>query len=200
MARAEDVIRELAGLGETLAQRISDAPTGVTPGYHAALGGTVLPNGKLRYVKRTPSGIIAICRKTAAQDAIDATPTRVDFNSVTYDPYGTITTGASWVFTVPANGDGYYTFQAQLSLLITGSDWAYDRLAEFEVIAPFVASTLDDHRGIAVTATSTSRLWLRGAQGGPMVAGDTAYIRVTQDSGIDRPINLSPCSLIITKA
>lgn len=50
MTTAEDVARALLRTGEALSKRLDDAPTGVVPGYSATLGGTVLPNGKLRYV------------------------------------------------------------------------------------------------------------------------------------------------------
>lgn len=146
------------------------------------------------------TSILAICRKTSAQDAVNSTPTRINYNSVTYDPLSTITTGSSWAFTAPTTG--YYVFHAQLSLKVSSSDWAADRLAEFECISTFAASLLDDVKGVVVAAGASNdgRLWLRGSLGGDMAAGDDAYVRVTQNKGADMAINLASCSLIIMRA
>ncbi len=140
--------------------------------------------------------IIAACRKTSAQDAVDSTLTRVNFNSIIYDPHSTITTGSSWVFTAPA--DGYYTFFAQLSLKVS-IDWTDDRLAELALNSPFISSIFQDWKGLPVTAGvgTDGRLWLKGWVMGPMSASDTAYVTVIQDSGADYAINLASCQLII---
>lgn len=59
MTRADDVIHALTGLHTDIAKRLDDAPTGVVPGYSAALGGNVMPNGKIRSVTAGTSTLVA---------------------------------------------------------------------------------------------------------------------------------------------
>ncbi len=83
--------------------------------------------------------IVARASSNAGQVISAATFTIIDFGNITYDPDSTITTGASWKFTVPTGGagkyhvSGYLVFDAQtyvtnnagiLSLYKNGSVYA----------------------------------------------------------------------------
>lgn len=108
MADATDVISALARLSHGIAKKVDEAPTGVAPGFHSALGGTVLPNGKVRYA--APSGgtllraIYKMDNSTANISVAAAAEEQIDYNVQVYDPAGLVTTGASWKYTAPEAG------------------------------------------------------------------------------------------------
>jgi hypothetical protein len=122
MATPTEVIRELTNMHTTIAKTLDDAPTGVAPGFNTALGGTVMPNGKLRYVRTVPIGLVVQAHKAADLTLAASTTYHVDFDTVDYDPHSAITTGASWVFTAPAAG--WYRFEPTFT--ISGDGHAFD--------------------------------------------------------------------------
>lgn len=108
MATERDVVAGLFDLSQHAAKQQDEAPTGVKPGFSAALGGTVLPNGKLRYVA---SGglLLAVYDRATNLTRGAGTTARIDFDSPVYDPSGLVTVGASWKFVPPA--PGWYGFK-----------------------------------------------------------------------------------------
>lgn len=64
----------------------------------------------------------ARCSTTAGQSIAHNTITRIDFGTKEYDPSGAVTVGASWAYTVPAGGDGYYELQACVHF--NGNQWS----------------------------------------------------------------------------
>jgi hypothetical protein len=119
MATAADVIHALTNVHETIAKRLDDAPTGVTPGYSAALGGTVMPNGTLRYV--TPGGApistIFLAKSASGGQSITSSAAEVPvvFDGRVYP--GTVPAGFGFTLTggidpVSANNDGMYIVAA----------------------------------------------------------------------------------------
>ena len=102
MATAEEAARFLMDKSHAIAQKIDSTPTGVAPGYHAAVGGAVLPNGRLRYASGTPP-FLAVADIASTQTVTTASQ-RIPFNTVKYDALSAITTGASWKYDLPATG------------------------------------------------------------------------------------------------
>lgn len=117
MANARDVMRELARQAHGIARQVDEAPTGVVPGYNAALGGTVLPNGKVRYANVHGTGLLALAYNPGNATDIPSSATGrtiVQYSTVDHDPLSTITTGSSWAFTAPF--DETYEFHVSVIL------------------------------------------------------------------------------------
>lgn len=117
MATRQEFGDRVARLARGIAKQIDEAPTGVAPGYSAALGGTVLPNGRLRYVAGAAGStlVVAAYINTFGGTAIGNTGAlRIDFDTVLVDTGSAVTTGASWAYTVPA--DGIYRIEAHAEI------------------------------------------------------------------------------------
>lgn len=110
----------------------------------------------------------ALARDSSGLSVADNTATRIQYDSVYHDPIACITTGASWVFTVPETG--LWSFDACASL-----DWAaFSAVGTLELRLVHSASTgncvlqrLDAYQA-SVPTVHGSRVW-------EMAAGDTVY-------------------------
>jgi hypothetical protein len=125
MATPTDVARALIDVSEKVARALDDAPTGVTPGYSSALGGTVLPNGKLRYVAATAATgyrLLSVHYKNATQTIASSTNTIINYDQEVYDPLGIVTTGVAWKMVIPANG--WYRLDATILFSEVASGWS----------------------------------------------------------------------------
>jgi hypothetical protein len=108
-----------------------------------------------------------------------ATWTCVDYHASFYDPHNLVTTGASWVFTCPA--DGMYLVTASLLFTAT-TTWAAIEATTFAVYKNGVLySVLDRPTGLATGINIYQHS--NGSDIVPCAIGDTLSIWVHQDSG-----------------
>lgn len=192
---AEDTARALLGLSQHVAKQVDDAPTGVAPGYHPALGGAVLPNGKLRYVAPGTALILdAACGMSTTNTVLgDATPKRLNFNAVTHDPRSQVTTGASWAFTAAA--PGLYLVLVTAPLNVATVDWVAGDRADLTLQGD-VSATLATWTGMGIVA-EPSDLPLLGFAAVTLAAGDVIYAQIAQNSGTDRTVDEAVAQLIV---
>lgn len=114
-------MRELSEMAHKVARKISEEPTGVEPGYHAALGGTVRPDGRVSYVGVASSFMAAFAWELDnGAVANGSSYTRLQFSEYyQYDPVSSIVPGSSWHYTIPSSG--VYAFFVRLDVAIPGS-------------------------------------------------------------------------------
>jgi hypothetical protein len=103
MATPTEVARELLRSSEQIARKVTTEPTGVKPGYSAALGGTVTEDGRLRYVAPNPGAPVAY-GEVATPITVSTANHTINFDGISYDPQGLVTTGASWRCLLPSLG------------------------------------------------------------------------------------------------
>lgn len=194
MPTPTDVARALTELAERRAKDLDDAPTGVTPGYSAALGGTVLPNGKLRYVSAAPSFMVcdALYRVGTTQTIEDGNTEIINYNTLIYDPDSRVTTGAAWAYT--AARAGILTVVAQVyainnTTFDTGPGptlilWLYVNGAQAAALHLVEIGTdlLDENR------------FLHGVGSVLVAANDTVNVRLMNTSGADVDANTTAAS------
>ena len=182
MATPADVARELAGLSEHIAKQIDEQPTGVTPGYSAALGGTVLPNGRVRYVQGTPvsSGLalLAFQRMTASQSV--GSSAHVYYNNSLVNVDGCVSFGSGyWEFEAPT--DGYYVFFANVRFEEVSSGWSAGHQATLYLTVnggpSYQFGLLDDPQN------NTRNNVVRGFALTYADAGDLITVKLEQTSG-----------------
>lgn len=124
MATANDVVNNLTGLHTTIAAREATRSTGVTPGFNARLGGTVTPDGRLRYVSSGTGGLgmLALSYVGTTQTIPAGTDLDVTFTLDSYDPGSVFD---NQIFTAPADGGYAFTLNVRMSpdsALITQSN------------------------------------------------------------------------------
>lgn len=122
--------RELGDLlvrgSKNLAQKAVTAPTGVTPGYNEALGGTVGEDGRLTYVRAVPGAAPLTYGTKVTPQTLTGTMDTIDYDSVSIDPGGMVTTGGTWRCLLPTAG--WYVVHATMVLVknsnpITLGEW-----------------------------------------------------------------------------
>jgi hypothetical protein len=192
---AHDVISALTDTHEKLATRLDNAPTGVVPGYNSALGGTVLPNGKLRYVKATAASAFTLLAEarivTSMTTATDGKI--INFDDVNYDPSTLITTGASWSIALAA---GWYMAVAGISInsntnIIAAHE--YWDLALYDITHSAQLDTVDrlQHPTQINGGVGTSDFFLSGSVVFNVASAITARCRFQTNQftfGVDRTI------------
>lgn len=198
MATATDVVHNIAKMTDGLAERHATAPTGVEPGYNAALGATVTPDGRLRYVSPpaaspalTSARILARCRSAAVQNVTSGAIDVIQFNTKVYDPSSVITIGASWHFTAPA--DGWYSVAGWVPVNEPGGGNTYDAgdIMYVEVYVngssghPFALDTLFFG---ADTTDADSYYILKGAEYYLLDTGDTVALKFENGTSQTRRI------------
>lgn len=182
MAEARDVAQTLARLSHGIARKVDEAPTGVVPGYSAALGGTVKPNGKLLYTSPSgvPGALLAHYTRGASNQSVSVgSETRLNWASQVYDPSNTVTTGASWKFTAPLAGT--YAIEAHCSV----DDFASGTIIAAEFCDLFIRNDSDnsylgmiDYRDVTPRASGADSrfLYLHGRFSIVLTAGQAIYI------------------------
>ncbi len=125
MANASDVVRALRAMHQGDATSIARAPTGIEPGFDATTGITWTEDGRARY-RTTPSGagakLLSMHYKNSSQSISTSGTPVVNFDQEQYDPDGLVTTGASWAFTVPA--DGWHLIAPKIRFEEIASGWS----------------------------------------------------------------------------
>jgi hypothetical protein len=110
VATSADVARKILSKSKAIAHAVAHAPTGVTPGYHPALGATVGEDGRLSRVAGVgeqfyPALAHAEDVTTCVEDAV----TRVGFTTLDYDPHGQLSfddlQGTNWQYSTIRPGD-----------------------------------------------------------------------------------------------
>ena len=109
--------------------------------------------------------------------------TLIDFNAVTYDPAGLVTTGASWAYTCPA--DGTYLVTAGV-YFDSSAAWADGERVLLTLYKNGSASIRIDRRDNFPANTFARVL---GENAISCSAGDTLDVRVSQNSGSSIAIN-----------
>jgi hypothetical protein len=192
MATPRDVAEQLAILSHGIAKAVDDAPTGVEPGYSAALGGTVMPNGKLRYAKQTEGeviGPVALAQQDGNYPCSSNSTDRLNFNFVYYDFYSGITTGAStWKYT--ATKAAYYYVQAWNYITPNGHIWTEGDALSLE-IKPSTGGTLVPalQTMFATTTSSSLDFTLFGSEIVHLTAGQSFYVQFHNVSSFTRYTN-----------
>jgi hypothetical protein len=133
---------------------------------------------ELERQERRPSVILARATSNAGQSIPNNTVTNVDYEDVTTDPRGLITTGASWAFTCPTAG----MYLVTAGVLFTGTaTWALAEPAALYLYRSGSHVSYLDRCDALGGATQYMRLG--GCDVVECAAGDTLQIRVTQISG-----------------
>ncbi len=122
--------------------------------------------------------VVARYSTNAGQSFTTAVTTIVNLEDVTFDPWGTVTVGASWKFTAPAGG--FY----QVSVLVefaTTVNWAVGERAQLQLFKNGTLYALLDAQ--ENNGATTHNVALQGDDVIQLIAGDTIDVRVTQASG-----------------
>ena len=194
MTTAKDVAAALVQTSKKVAKHLDDVPTGVEPGYHAALGGTVTPSGKLRYVSAAPAFMAchALYRVGTTQTIEDGNTEVINYNTLIYDPDSAVTTGAAWHYTTARAG--ILTVVAQIFAINAATFdagpgpslilWLYVNGAQAAALQFVEIGTdlLDENR------------FLHGVGSVLVAAGDTVDVRLANTSGADVTVNTTAAS------
>lgn len=183
MATAQDAARIIHGLSKAAASSIAHAPTGIEPGFDPATGITWGEDGRARYRgAASPSIAIAACELTASILCTSGSAKRLDYDTVLYDPQSTITTGASWKFTVPSAG--VYLFH--ISGIMDTATWASTKEILIRYATAVTISTLIMHI-IYPIGTSITPTW-NTFHIADLPAGEEVYFTLRHTFGSDRSI------------
>ncbi len=192
MATASDVIHALTGMHESIARRLDDAPTGVTPGYSAALRGTVLPNGKLRYVEGSGAGAVGVHVERTSNFALTTSGSdySIDFDSEDYDDAAYWDSGASPLADIVVPSTGYYMaeFTVEFASNATGYREAY-------VTSSFVCGAQLGGR-VRIDASGSAATILSGAGVYRLAAGCVLRLHAVQTSGGALNVSAASCRVI----
>ena len=127
--------------------------------------------------------VMAAYRDSAQTITSGAGATRVQWDATDmYDPGAAVTTGASWVYTIPA--DGIYVVEAEARLATAGI-WTAGRAS----LTIFISSATSAAGGAettewALTMPSGSTIPLSLTLWAPCTAGGTIYVNTQQNGGV----------------
>ena len=181
--------------GPTGANSIITGPTGdatQTGPVGAAVTG---PTGVSIITGPTGAGGIVSCRyyhQTGPTGMTSgATGTRVNYNIMDWDTHSAVTTGSSWVFTVPVTGK--YLVIAEVDITLS-SNWNIREQLQAHIIkGPEPGTTIAFHRiHLEATPPSSPAGWLGNALVRDVLnlsAGDTIWVRCYHDSGSTEYLN-----------
>jgi hypothetical protein len=128
--KEENVVTDIAGNLGTLVNftDLDDVPTAYA-NQAGKLVAVKSDESGLEFVAAEGVPIVARYHTDQGQSIPDSLYTIVDFEDVDFDPYGLVTTGANWAFTVPVTG--YYLVTALLRF--NGASWTVTQQAEMAV-------------------------------------------------------------------
>lgn len=120
------------------------------------------------------SETVAAKYEMAASQAISASPTytRINFGTKLYDSHGIVTTGASWLFTVPVSG----LYEVTGAIRYTATT-----VTNSVVVSIVAASGKEVVDTLCITTAATNSKTFAGTAS--LLAGDTFYLQCTQNSG-----------------
>lgn len=124
-----------------------------------------------------------IARAHCSSDvALNPGTIRVDFDFVDYDPQSTITTGASWAFTAPA--DGWYRFEPLFTIAGDGNVFDHgDFVATIMYRGNSFISFIDQANWFIDTDLVVSFALLGSAYTLEMAAGQLAHVKLESNGG-----------------
>jgi hypothetical protein len=129
--------------------------------------------------------------RTTGSNTFVAGDTRINYNTVLYDPSSTITTGASWIFTVPATG--YYMFVAsECDTDANGSDWALSdtiKLYLYKSTSTYLAQIGYKSFDVATTAAAQTDIFTDGIGVVSLTAAETCHVKYRNLTGASRILN-----------
>lgn len=163
--------------GDIIAASAADTPARVGVGANGAV--LVADSGESAGVKWSAFPM-ARYKIASTQSLANSTEVRINYATSVFDTDSAVTTGASWVFTVPTGKGGYYLVIACAGIQ-SSSAWNANEAA---VLHLYKNSTefcqLAQWRAHAAATVST---WLGGATIVNPVAGDTLHVTIDQTSG-----------------
>lgn len=149
----------------------------ITPAYIATYAASVY-------------GLLALC-KTATDITYTTSPTRINFATKTYDPGSAVTTGASWVYTVPATG--YYKFELyEFDVDGSSSNWTAGDIVKvylYKNSASYLATLGQREFDAAITYATLSDFYLPVfSVTVPLTAADTVYAEFRNNTASSRKL------------
>lgn len=126
----------------------------------------------------TRNDVCAMYSTNAGQSIPNGAETVVDYGNKIYDPLGSVTTGASWVYTAPF--DGVYALQAIAQF--DSAAWTAGQEARFYLYGPgsFAGIIIDTSY---VDVVTTRNVMVKGGAILYMAAGATVHVRLYQVRG-----------------
>lgn len=115
--------------------------------------------------------------------------TRIQWDTVSYDPLSTITTGGSWVFTVPVTGR--YDFRVVDSFVkANSSTWSVGNGIEIDVYkgASTFLETLWYWEPTVTTVSTTFNLFAAATVSISLTAADAVFLKLDNFSGAARKL------------
>lgn len=172
-------------LDEHIQRKIDAAlrvPTGVTPGVWNGL--TVDRYGRVTLAQvGGNSALLAFANATGGGVSIaSGAAGRVIFDA-SYDPQSIITTGASWVMTIPTTA----RYRVRASVGVTGGAGTYSAGAFYDLWVVKSTSTLMDtvdYQEVSPATYSPYKLLNGVSKPLLLTAGDTIHIKVENQSGV----------------
>ena len=135
------------------------------------------PGAQISTAEAAFSTVKARYKTAGGQSIPNLTSTIVDFETVEFDDFGTVTTGGSWSFTAPRSAK--YRVSANL-LYTTSATWAESERATLGI---FKNGARYSDIGRANGFSGTELVFVSGTDTIPLAKGDTIDIRTSQNSG-----------------
>jgi hypothetical protein len=163
--------------GDMIAASAADTPGRLAVG---ANGAVIIADSAQSLGVKWVSFPMARYKIATTQTLATGTEVRINYATQVFDTDAAVTTGASWVFTVPSGKGGYYLVIACAGIQ-SSSAWGvnesavlhlYKNTTEYTQIAQWRAH-----------AAATVSVWLGGASIVDLAAGDTCHIKIDQGSG-----------------
>lgn len=163
--------------GDIIAATAADTPARVAVG---ANGSILMADSTQSAGVKWTSFPMARYTIASTQSLATGTEVRINYATQVFDTDSAVTTGASWVFTVPSGKGGYYLVIACAGIQ-SSSAWGanesavlhlYKNTTEFCQLAQWRAH-----------AAATVSVWLGGAAIVNCSAGDTIHVKIDQTSG-----------------
>lgn len=143
------------------------------------------------------SALVAVARNTTGLLVNSATTTRIDFDTVDYDPGSDITVGASWVYTVPTTA--WYDVRITQALINrNGLAWVAGGYARIDVYNGASALATIGFEAVESIAATGFVLNVSGGRAFSCTAGDTINLRFSNQTGNQRELE-SECAVEIFK-
>lgn len=160
-----------------------------TDQYEINQGGTSKRATALQIKQYVASYFIAQLT-TSADVTYTVSDTRINYDTVVSDPFSVITTGASWVFTVPTTG-GYMFIADEHDTDGLSNDWAAQatiKLYLYKSTSTYLAQLAYRTFDSAVTYANQSDIFTNGTAFAPLTAADTVHIKYRNQSGASRKL------------
>ena len=125
------------------------------------------------HVPRMSGFCVAQATVNDTQTIATVTTTPINYMSVTYDPWSSITTGAAWKFTVPLGKSGWFHFNGGIRL--NSAAWTVNQFAVFDALVN--ATTAKRMQAMRAQAANTFEVNLLGET--TMYLAEDDYVQFT---------------------